>query len=623
MLSLAHFPGLQRVGEAATVPGTSSKSLRILPVARIRTALIGVLDARTLLPFAFLLMLAFLVAMAWDGYSSTRELLGVQAYVQRTNEVLHELDGVEDGIQDARESWLHYVLTPEKQDLVSFEDAEVRIWTQLDHVYNLDSEHQDSIRKLHSLIKDELNQLRDDMRTQHLKLIYHSAESDEKRDRVRDAIQQFKDEEGRILRDRNRAAEVRVDQITRSVFGRIGVFSILMAVLFMLVMRDSKKLRIAEQKALFAQTRLEGSLLQLQSETENSRLLNELQADFQICVSAREAYKVAGTYLHKLLPGSGGSVFALHTGENRIETVAGWPETGELVSNQCFSTEDCCAVRGGRLHTHLDSPRGLECRHFHGRAPAAYICFPLSALGETLGILHVNANSAALFTASRLTLIQQIGEYAALRLANLKLKEKLQDQSIRDPLTGLYNRRFLETTLEQELRGFGEKQDGIGIGIIMADIDGFKLFNDTFGHEAGDHVLREIGALLRRSVRSEDIVCRYGGEEFLAVIPESSPESVCERAELMRNAISKLELEHASRPLGRITASFGISFAQNNEISSDTLLRRADEALYVAKRSGCDCVRVCDSVATLLALTKEDKELPGSVRPRTAAAKRA
>lgn len=581
--------------------------------------MIGVLDARTLLPIAFILMLAFLVVMAWGGYSSTRELLNAQSYVQRTHEVLHEMDGVEDGIQDARESWLHYVLTPEKQDQVSFADAEVRIWTQLANVYRLDTEHQQAIEKLRGLIKDELSQLSDDMQTKRTKLIYHTKESDEKRDRVRDAIQNFKDEEVRILRDRNAAAEQRAEQITQSVTVRIVLFSIFMGALFMLVMRDSKKLRIAEQKALFAQTRLEGSLLQLQSETENSRLLNELQADFQICVNAHEAYKVAATYLHKLIPGSGGSVFSLYGAEDRIEAVAVWPETEEPFGSGTYSTEDCCAVRGGRLHTHLDTPRGLSCRHFHGPTPAAYICFPLSALGETLGILHVHAASASLFTASRLTLIQQIGEYAALRLANLKLKEKLQDQSIRDPLTGLYNRRFLETTLEQQLRNFSHEQDGIGIGIVMADIDGFKLFNDTFGHEAGDHVLREIGSLLRRCVRSEDIVCRYGGEEFLAVIPESSPESVCERAELMRNAISKLELEHAGRPLGRITASFGISFAQNNEISSDTLLRRADEALYVAKRSGCDCVRVCESVAALLAQGKDDKEMPAA-RPRPAAA---
>lgn len=585
--------------------------------------MIRVLDTRTLLPVAFLLMLAFLVAMAWDGYSSSNELLAAQAYVQRTHQVLHEMDGMEDGLQDAREARLHYILTPEQQDLLDFEEAEVRVWTQMDRVTQMDPEHKASLNDLRALIREELRQLRTDMRVLHTKLIYHSQETDEKRNHVMSAIDEFKNNEERLLRERNQAAENRAAQITRSTFLRILAFSVLMGVLFFLVMRDSKKLRVAEQKALFAQTRLEGSLLQLQSETENSRLLNELQADFQICVSAREAYKVAATYLHKLIPGSGGSVYALYGAEDRIETVSVWPDTEEPFISGTYSTEDCCAVRGGRLHAHLDSPRGLSCRHFHGPTPAAYICFPLSALGETLGILHVHAANASLFTASRLTLIQQIGEYAALRLANLKLKEKLQDQSIRDPLTGLYNRRFLETTLEQQLRNFSQEQDGIGIGIVMADIDGFKLFNDTFGHEAGDHVLREIGSLLRRCVRSEDIVCRYGGEEFLAVIPESSPESVCERAELMRNAISKLELEHAGRPLGRITASFGISFAQNNEISSDTLLRRADEALYVAKRSGCDCVRVCESVAALLAMSKEEKDLPITARPRAAAAKRA
>ncbi|HKT50034.1 MAG TPA: GGDEF domain-containing protein [Candidatus Angelobacter sp.] len=605
------------------MPADSTKGLKNLPVARIKTGLIRVLDTRTLLPVAFLLMLAFLVAMAWDGYSSANELLAAQAYVQRTHQVLHEMDGMEDGLQDAREARLHYILTPEQQDLLDFEEAEVRVWTQMDRVTQMDPEHKASLNDLRGLIREELRQLRTDMRVLHTKLVYHSQETDEKRNRVMSAIDDFKNNEERLLRERNQAAENRAAQITRSTFLRILAFSLLMGVLFFLVMRDSKKLRVAEQKALFAQTRLEGSLLQLQSETENSRLLNELQADFQICVSAREAYKVAATYLHKLIPGSGGSVYALYGSEDRIETVSVWPETDEPFISGTYSTEDCCAVRGGRLHSHLDSPRGLACRHFHGPTPPAYICFPLSALGETLGILHVHAANASLFTASRLTLIQQIGEYAALRLANLKLKEKLQDQSIRDPLTGLYNRRFLETTLEQQLRNFSEAQDGIGIGIVMADIDGFKLFNDTFGHEAGDHVLREIGSLLRRCVRSEDIVCRYGGEEFLAVIPESSPESVCERAELMRNAISKLELEHAGRPLGKITASFGISFAQNNEISSDTLLRRADEALYVAKRSGCDCVRVCESVAALLSQGKEDKEMP-AVRPRpTAAAKRA
>jgi diguanylate cyclase (GGDEF)-like protein len=602
--------------------------LKSVSLGHMKSVLTSAIDARKLLPFAFILMLAFLVALAWSGFSSTRELLNAQTYVQRTHEALHELDGVEDGIQDARESWLHYVLTPEKQDLASFEDAEVRIWTQLDHVQTLDTEHKASINKLRGLIKDELRQLRDDMRSQRQKLIYHSKESDEKRDRVRDAIDQYKDEQERILRERNQAGQERARQITRNVLLRIGGFSVLMGVLFMLVMRESKKLRIAEQTALLAQTKLEGSLLQLQSETENSKLLNEIQADLQICANAEEAYRVTAAYLQRLMRTSAGTVFAIDGARHQMAIGATWGGQQHLPL-RAYSTEDCCAVRGGRPHSHLEDTCGLVCRHFAGDGPKAYICFPLSALGETLSLLHVSADSPAQFTASRIALIQQIGEYTALRLANLKLREKLQDQSIRDPLTGLYNRRFLETTLEQELRRTGESQ--AGTGIIMADIDGFKAFNDTFGHEAGDFVLKEVGALLRRSVRGEDIVCRYGGEEFLTVIPDSSPESVCERAELMRTAISRLQLEHAGRPLGKVTASFGISFSQDGSLTSEMLLRHADEALYIAKRSGCDCVRLSDSVASLLDAAKEQRkeetEEPGEpspMRPKAATtAKRA
>jgi diguanylate cyclase (GGDEF)-like protein len=586
---------------------------------QMKKVLTSAIDARKLLPFAFILMLGFLVALAWSGFSSTRELLNAQAYVQRTHEALHELDGVEDGIQDARESWLHYVLTPEAQDLASFEDAEVRIWTQLDHVQNLDPEHHASIQKLRALIKDELKQLRNDMRTQHTKYIYHSKESDEKRDRVRDAIDQYKDEQERLLKERNLAGQERARQITRSVLLRIGMFSALMGALFMLVMRESKKLRIAEQTALLAQTKLEGSLLQLQSETENSKLLNEIQADLQICGNAEEAYRVTAAYLQKLMRTSAGTVFAIDGARQQMSIGATWGGQQHLPL-RAYSTEDCCAVRGGRPHSHLEDTCGLVCRHFAGEGPAAYICFPLSALGETLSLLHVSAENAAQFTASRIGLIQQIGEYTALRLANLKLRERLQDQSIRDPLTGLYNRRFLETTLEQHLHYTGNSE--AGTGIIMADIDSFKAFNDTFGHEAGDYVLKEVGSLLRRSVRGQDIVSRYGGEEFLTVIPESSPESVCERAELMRSAISRLQLEHAGRPLGKVTASFGVSFSQDGSLTSEMLLRHADEALYIAKRSGCDCVRLSDSLATLLDGRQKEtiEEEPSPLRPKSAAA---
>src|SRR5712671_875992 len=575
-----------------------------------KNVLKSALDARRLLPFAFILMLAFLVAMAWDSFSRTRELLSSLAYVEHTHQVLYELDAIQDGLQDARRAWAHYILTPEKQDLDAFDEAVKQTWMRVDRVVFLtrdDAAQQERLKQLQTWIEEELQQLRDNLRVSKTLLIYHSPESDFKLDRVRNAILKFRDEQETILRERNLAAQARAQEVERSVSVRIGGFSALMAVLFLLVIRESKKLRIAEQAALHSQTKLEGSLLRLQSETESGKLLNELQANLQICVSAPEAYEVLGGYAQKFISNSAGAVFAIDSSRNLMGVMASW---GDSLSptQHILSPEDCCAMRGGRLHLQVEASRGLSCRHFSGSIPEAYVCLPLAALGETLGILHISAPSSSDFTAARLAMIQQAGEYAALRLANLRLREKLHDQSIRDPLTGLYNRRFLEATLEQELHRSGRHHTGLGV--IMADIDKFKVFNDSFGHTAGDIVLKEVAALLRRSVRTEDIVCRYGGEEFLVVLPDTSLESVSERAEQVRDAIAKLDLQHAGHSLGKVTASFGISFSHDGVLTPEILLRYADEALYESKRRGCNCVSLSDSVANLLSADKQQKEVP-------------
>lgn len=570
-----------------------------------KNVLKSALDARRLLPFAFILMLAFLVAMAWDSFSRTRELLSSQVYVEHTHQVLYELDAIQDGLGDAREAWLHYILTPEQQDLDTFAESSKQIWKRVARVEELtkdDPTQQAGIKQLQVWITEELKQLSDNLRTNKTLLIYHSPATDFKQDRVRNAVQKFKDEQEVILRERNQATQARAKEVERSVSVRVGGFSALMAVLFLLVIRESKKLRIAEQAALHSQLKLEGSLQQLQIETESGKLLNELQANLQICVNPPEAYEVLGAYAQRFIPNSAGAVFAIDSSRNLMGVMASW---GDSLSptQHILSPEDCCAMRGSRLHLRVENSQGITCRHFSGSIPDAYACLPLAALGETLGILHISAGSSDMFTAARLAMVQQAGEYAALRLANLRLREKLHDQSIRDPLTGLYNRRFLEATLEQELHR--SSRHHTGLGVIMADIDKFKNFNDTFGHTAGDIVLKEVAAMLRRSVRTEDIVCRYGGEEFLMVLPDTSLESVRERTELMREAIAKLELQHAGHSLGKITASFGISFSQDGVLTPEILLRYADEALYESKRRGCNCVSLSDSVANLLAAEEE------------------
>jgi diguanylate cyclase (GGDEF)-like protein len=181
-----------------------------------------------------------------------------------------------------------------------------------------------------------------------------------------------------------------------------------------------------------------------------------------------------------------------------------------------------------------------------------------------------------------------VAEHLALSLGNLKLQEALRHQAIRDPLTGLFNRRFMLETLERELYRMQRKESPLGV--IMVDIDHFKRFNDTFGHAAGDAVLSALGRVLLAHVRKEDVACRYGGEEFTLILPETSQETACDRAEKLRQLVHGLHLEHHGQSLGAITISLGVAVYPQHGEDPEALLRAADVALYEAKHAGRDRV---------------------------------
>jgi diguanylate cyclase (GGDEF)-like protein len=167
---------------------------------------------------------------------------------------------------------------------------------------------------------------------------------------------------------------------------------------------------------------------------------------------------------------------------------------------------------------------------------------------------------------------------------------RMREQAITDPLTGLYNRRYLWDFLEREcLRA---RRSGAKIAAIMIDVDRFKRVNDTHGHEAGDRILTEIAALLRRSVRRADLACRYGGEEFVLILPEASIELVRQRAEEIRAAVKQLPILFRGKSLGPVTVSLGIAVFPEDAEDAESLVRSADEAMYRAKREGRDRVVV-------------------------------
>jgi diguanylate cyclase (GGDEF)-like protein len=181
-----------------------------------------------------------------------------------------------------------------------------------------------------------------------------------------------------------------------------------------------------------------------------------------------------------------------------------------------------------------------------------------------------------------------VSEGVKISLSNLKLRELMHRQANHDPLTGLFNRRYLDDTLPRELNHTRRKNDPISVA--MLDIDHFKKFNDTFGHEAGDLILREIGYVFKESLRKSDIACRYGGEEFVIVLFDSTQKESKKRFEKIREQISTLQIRYREQLLGRMTVSIGIVEATDNTLTAEELVAAADKALYAAKRAGRDCI---------------------------------
>jgi diguanylate cyclase (GGDEF)-like protein len=176
----------------------------------------------------------------------------------------------------------------------------------------------------------------------------------------------------------------------------------------------------------------------------------------------------------------------------------------------------------------------------------------------------------------------------------LKREGMLRELSVRDALTGLYNRRYLEETLERELSRAARK--GLPVGVIMIDIDHFKIYNDNNGHGAGDAVLRQLGEFLRGHVRGSDIACRYGGEEFTLILPEATREVTRQRAELVCKEAMHLHTRFEGQSLQPITLSLGVAVFPADGSTHQTVLSSADSALYCAKRKGRDQVVVADEM---------------------------
>jgi diguanylate cyclase (GGDEF)-like protein len=310
---------------------------------------------------------------------------------------------------------------------------------------------------------------------------------------------------------------------------------------------------------------------------------------------------VVARFSFQLFPGTQGGLYTKKASQKMLELVMGWG--GPVLGENEFLPNECVALRRGRVYavSGEDSGSSLTCQHVH-KSVVKYICVPLIAYGEIQGVLHIRSVEGKTapaeegknpFGKSKLGVAGTIADYIALALANLKLREALRQQSNHDPVTGLHNRRYMMESLERELRrALREKKP---LGILMLDIDNFKKLNDSFGHDAGDAVLKEVGTFLKMQVRGNDVPCRYGGEEFLIILPGIPLDECRKRAEIIREGVKQLNVNCAGKSLPSITLSVGVAEFPNHGDLLDDLLKSADIALYQAKAAGRDRVVVGES----------------------------
>ena len=326
--------------------------------------------------------------------------------------------------------------------------------------------------------------------------------------------------------------------------------------------------------------------------SERTVLLSKMGKLLQSALDMDEAVSIILGFAPKIFPDFRGALILLDAARRLLEVKGAWAAC-KMPAAPTFDMGSCWALRTGQRHFVEVGDHTAPCAHAH-TATDPYLCVPIMTQEGAAGILHLQAimDTRDPFEAE-LLITNSFAEQVGVSVANLKLQEALRQQSTSDALAGLYNRRYLEESLERELRRAARAKQSLSL--VMFDLDHFKTFNDTFGHEAGDAVLREMGASLTRTARAGDISCRFGGEEFLLILPATSLEGARTRAERVRSQARKLAVTHQGRPLGIITVSLGVAAFPVHGSSAKELIARADAALYRAKREGRDRVVVAEA----------------------------
>ncbi|MEM8641119.1 MAG: PAS domain S-box protein [Cyanobacteria bacterium P01_G01_bin.54] len=335
------------------------------------------------------------------------------------------------------------------------------------------------------------------------------------------------------------------------------------------------------------QAQLATSTTQLDAHRQKMIQLAELNEFLQASRTQEDAIDAITELVSPLFSTCSGAVYVLN-GTGNLEAITHWGE--HFNSKLLFAPTDSWAIRRARAHwVDADHPRLLS-EHIQPQTELVEtLSIPMTAHGKLQGLLYLTAPTPGLIDEPERNFAQTVAEQLGVSLANVGLRTDLKADPVHDLLTGLFNRRYFEEAIEREV--YGASRQSRNLGVVLLDIDHFRQYNNTFGHDAGDTVLKTLGGFVRRTLHSNDIAARYGGEEIAVLLPDLSKDEVILRAEQLLGGVRHLHFEGENQTLDPVTVSIGIALFPENGTNWDALVQSAEMALSRAKVEGRD--RIC------------------------------
>jgi diguanylate cyclase (GGDEF)-like protein len=540
--------------------------------------------------FGLLIAALIFVGIGLGVLYGAQRLIGDSRSVAHSNEVTGRLDEMEARLRDAESAQRGYILTGRVDYLADYHGSRDRVPALVERINSLVADNPEQTghaRALRAQTELRLHQMTNTL------LRYDSdgvagarasmgSDVFETSSAIRRIKAQMVEEEHVLLEQR--AASTRYSANALRAIAVLGIPLGLVVTLgvYLLLVREIARRSDAEAAAREVHARLREGNAELEHKSADLRALSRYGGMLQGCIDPDEALQLTARMLSTLRPGTAGTIYRMRNSQDHAEAAIHWGRH-RAASAESLLPEACWGLRRNQPHLSPDAAAS-QCRHVSAvdHAGVATACIPLMAQGTQIGLLYLSDDDDGFL--SRIDIIEAVAEQLSMALSNLSLRERLRLQSIREPLTGLFNRRYLEESATRELARCARRE--LPLSLMMLDIDHFKAFNDVHGHAGGDALLAAFGKLLAEHSRGEDIACRYGGEEFTLIQPEAPLEAALQRAEAIRTGVEAMRVNHMGRDLPQVTVSIGVATFPADGDSPEALLRVADEALYRAKHNG-------------------------------------